>query len=144
MDELYYCGFYVLDEFEKDWIVNLKDPPKDVFRAFFNTQKVSEDNYLILEIIILDEIFGDVKIGDIIKTVYGMLNYTIYRNGIEINNNGFESVYIIKNDQFKCFYDFSVNKIIEELYNKLKNYENVIGTNPYTEILNSIIEYYAK
>jgi hypothetical protein len=145
MDQLYYVGFYVLDEHERDWVSELKDPPPSIFKSFFNTKKISYDKYVILEIIILDKFFiPDIRTGDIIKNGFGMLNYTIYRGEQEISNNGFENVYIIKNEDFKCFYDWSVDNLIDKLYNKLNNYERVIGVNPYSKIFESLKEYNKK
>lgn len=144
MEDLYYVGFYMLDEFEKDYIVDSKDPPKDIFRGFFNTKKISDNKYLILEIIISNKFWCDgIQVGDVIEDFKGsMLNYTILRNEQEIPNNGIDSLYIIKNTDFKCFYDLSVGDLIDKLYDKLNNYDKLIGINPYSKIFEELEKYY--
>ena len=40
------------------------------------------------------------------------------------------------------FYDYSVGDLIDNLYNKLKNYDKLIGENPYSEIYKVLEKYY--
>ena len=40
MSNFYYVGFYILDEHERDWVKDLTDPHKDIFKAFFETKKI--------------------------------------------------------------------------------------------------------
>lgn len=144
MNDFYYIGFYMLRDDENDWVKICKDPPKNIFKAFFKTKKISEEDYVITEIIIIDKLwFGDKQVGDIIKILpNSILNYEIYRDNIEINSCGLENLYIINSEEFKCFYDRTINDLIDKLYNKLENYKNLIGINPYNEISQALNKYY--
>jgi hypothetical protein len=125
------------------WVKDLTDPPKDIFKAFFATKKITENKYLIVEIIILENNWlPDIQVGDVIEDWdFSMLNYRIYRDDEEISSNGFENLYIIKKENFKCFYDYSVDDLIQNLYNKLKNYDKLIGVSPYSEIYKVLEKY---
>lgn len=145
MSNLYYVGFYMLDEHQKDYIKNSTNPQKDIFKAFFATTKITEYNYLINEIIIMDkEWMGEIRIGDVIEDCGSgsMLYYKIFRDDKKIYSNGIENLYIIKKNDFKCFYDWSICTLIDRLYEKVMNYDKLIGDNPYSEIHEALIKYY--
>jgi hypothetical protein len=142
MSNLYYIGIYHFDEGETDCINNNTNLVKDNFKSFFCCKKINDKEYIIVEIIFIERYcIEKIKIGDTINISCDMITYSIFSDGKEIYS-GVENVNVIEIEKFNCFYDYSVNDLINNLYVKLKKYDKLIGSNPYSQIYEVINKYY--
>jgi hypothetical protein len=121
---------------------NCKSVPLDKFISFYNTEKISDSQYKIVEIIKRDLYVNKViEVGDIISVNDWWITYKITRGEEEICY-GSEELYTIVNSEFEGFVDSSVEDLIDKLYTKLQGHK-VIEKNPYAR-LEEVLRKYAK
>ena len=99
MNNLYYIGTYFNHEMDSPNYAKCKSIPLDKFISFYNTEKISDSQYKIVEIIKRDLcVHKTIQVGDIIKVNEWWITYKITRGEEEICS-GVEGVYLIANTE---------------------------------------------
>jgi hypothetical protein len=95
MNNLYYIGTYFNHDMDLPNYTNYKSVPIDKFISFYNTEKISDSQYKIVEII-KKELCANktVEIGDIIEINNWWITYKVTRGNKEICS-GVEGVYLV-------------------------------------------------
>jgi len=141
MDETYYIGLYIDDEYGTyDYLKNCYSPQIDAFISFYETCKIEDDKYKILDIIKQDTKQHTFQIGDILISSTGMITLQVSREN-KIIFDGIESKYIINKKYFNGLCENSIDHLIKQLDIKLQNYKT-LKINPYEEIEKSIKKYF--
>lgn len=133
-NNIYYLGLYVDDEFRSTYkyLLNNKSPSIDEFHWFFEVEKISDNKYVILDLI-KKHIFGkELKSGDILVNTCSMITLEVYRDD-KLIYDGIETFYVIKKEEFEGLCDNSIDELIDKLFNKLESY-CPIQKNPYEDI----------
>ena len=141
MEETYYIGLYINDEYGTyDYLKNCYSPQIDSFLSFYETIKIEDDKYKILDIIKQDTKQHNFQTGDILISSIGMITLQVSRED-KIIFDGIESKYIINKKDFNGICEDSIDYLIKQLHIKLQNYKT-IKINPYQEIEKSIKKYF--
>ena len=140
MEEIYYIGLYIIDEYGTfDYLKNCNCPKINDFISFYETIKTEDDKYKILDIIKQDTMHHNFEVNDILSSLTGMITLQVLREN-KIIFDGIETMYTIKKKDFNGICENSIDYLIEQLYTKLQNYKT-IKINPYKDIEISITKY---